>query len=57
MPARITALMTGASYLDLGRNGGPSSAPSRRLREAMPPHMLRVIRNHRNAAHGKCQRL
>ena len=46
----ITALMTGASYLTSAEMAGELGAFADYERNA--PHMLRVIRNHRNAAHG-----
>lgn len=46
----ITALMTGASYLTSAEMAGELGAFADYERNA--PHMLRVIRNHRHAAHG-----
>jgi ribonucleoside-diphosphate reductase alpha chain len=46
----ITALMTGASYLTSAEMAGELGAFGDYERNA--PHMLKVIRNHRNAAHG-----
>jgi ribonucleoside-diphosphate reductase alpha chain len=46
----ITALMTGASYLASAEMAGELGAFQDYPRNA--PHMLRVIRNHRHAAHG-----
>ena len=47
----ITALMTGTSYLASAEMAGELGAFADYERNA--PHMLRVIRNHRTAAHGK----
>src|SRR5690606_24717375 len=50
----ITAVMTGTSYLtsaEMAGELGPFADYKRNAR-----HMLRVIRNHRNAAHGNAER-
>ncbi|MEO8759163.1 MAG: vitamin B12-dependent ribonucleotide reductase [Devosia sp.] len=49
----ITALMTGASYLTSAEMAGELGAFGDYERNAR--HMLRVIRNHRTAAHGKAE--
>ncbi len=49
--AAITALMTGASYKTSAEMAAELGAFQDYPRNA--PHMLRVMRNHRNAAHGK----
>jgi ribonucleoside-diphosphate reductase alpha chain len=47
----LTALMTGVAYATSAEMAGELGAFSGYARNAQ--HMLRVIRNHRNAAHGK----
>jgi ribonucleoside-diphosphate reductase alpha chain len=49
----VTAIMTGVSYAtsaEMAKELGPFKDYARNA-----PHMLRVIRNHRNAAHGRAQ--
>ncbi|MEE3070009.1 MAG: adenosylcobalamin-dependent ribonucleoside-diphosphate reductase, partial [Pseudomonadota bacterium] len=50
MAAALTAIMTGVSYATSAEIAGELGAFSGYERNAQ--HMLRVIRNHRNAAHG-----
>ena len=49
----LTALMTGVSYATSAEMAGELGAFAGYARNA--DHMLRVIRNHRNAAHGKAE--
>jgi len=51
--AAVTALMTGTAYKTSAEMAGELGAFQDYARNA--PHMLRVIRNHRNAAHGKAE--
>jgi ribonucleoside-diphosphate reductase alpha chain len=53
MGAALTAIMTGVSYATSAEMAGELGAFPGYAKNAQ--HMLRVIRNHRNAAHGKAE--